>query len=382
MNVTKSLKQKYVFQDRNLFDEFRYMVNESIRVGIESKLTSKLSLRNLVYDRFKNNYNTYLISMAVFKAHAILKNYRKTAKKKPDAKVPYMKKNVIIIDSNNIKLTGNYIHFSTKPRQFIAINLNAYLISKLSEQGIKIGNMIIRENEIIIPYSYTSKEKLPSGYIGIDMNFENVTSFDGKENVHDLSPITSYKQIVRERLSHLTRNDHRIRKKLAQKYGKKQKDKENNFLYNLANGIVSQNKIPILEKLKYIRNHGRKGDWKGKRFRFRLNSWSRFKLQQIISYKSNENGLLVIYVNPKGTSSKCSICEDTILEENRMIRCPKCGLHIDRDINAARNILARGIKQIGLPIRSIPDAVQGEAMKQFKDAKQIVPSQFIQTTIS
>ncbi len=89
----------------------------------------------------------------------------------------------------------------------------------------------------------------------------------------------------------------------------------------------------------------------------------------MIDYKSQwHNGFPVIYVNPKGTSSKCSICEGgPVLEENRNVSCPGCGLHIDRDVNAAKNILARGMQ-------FVPDAVQGEAMKQFKDGEQIAPS--------
>lgn len=370
LQITKCVKQSYQFQDRQLFDDFRWMVNEAIRVGLKSKLTSKFALRNLVYDSFKNGYHTTFISMAVFKAHAILKNYRRTIKKRGHCNKPYMKKRFIIVDANNVKLTGQYIHFSTKPRQFTAIKLNEYALSKLSQDTIKIGSIIIKENEIIIPYSFSVQEKKAEGYIGIDMNFENVTLHDTDENtkVEDISKITNYKQKVRETMSHFTRNDHRIRRQLTQKYGKKQRNKEHNFLHNLANRIVHSNKVPVLEKLKYIRNQGKKGNGKGKRFRFRLNSWSRFKLQHMIDYKSRQNGIIPVYVNPKGTSSQCSICEGKmILEENREMLCSACDIVIDRDINAARNILKRGFW-------SKPVAPSGEGMKQSKDANQMMMS--------
>lgn len=373
MNVTKCVKQKYQFQDTQLFDDFRWMVNEAIRISIASKITSKLALRNLVYDDFKNGYNTFFISMAVFRAHAILKNYRKVLRKKPDAKKPYVKKHFVIVDSNYVKLTGNYIHFSTKPRQFTAIKLNEYAVSKLSQPDIKIGNIIIRENEIIIPYTAVIPEQKADGHIGIDMNFENVTTTDSDNNtlVHDISKITAYKQKVRERLSHFTRNDARIQRQLKQKYGKKQRDREHNFLHDIANKIVLQNKIPVLENIKHIRNQGRKGNCKGKDFRFRLNSWSRFKLQNMIDYKSRCNGIIPVYVSPKGTSSKCSMCGSKLEpEENREMHCSVCDRRVDRDVNASQNILYRAI-------RSMADAPQVEALKQFKDAEQIVASQVV-----
>jgi putative transposase len=376
LQITKCVKQSYRFGDRQLFDDFHWMVNEAIHIGLESKLTSRLGLRNLVYDSFKNGYNTSFINMAVFKAHAILKNYRRTIKKRGHCNKPYVKKKFIIVDSCNVKLTGQYIHFSTKPRQFTAIKLNEYALSKLSQNNVKIGTLVIREDEVIIPYSFSVEEKHTEGYIGIDMNFENITSYDTDytTTVHDISRIVNYKQKVRDRLSHFTRNDHRIRKQLTQKYGKKQRNREHNFLHNLANKITSQNKVPVLEKLKYIRIQGRKGDKKGKRFRFKLNSWSRFKLQNIIDYKSRQNGIVPVYVNPKGTSSKCSICEAKItLEENRMMKCSACGIVLDRDVNASRNILKRGFW-------SKPVAPSGEGMKQLKDANQMMVSQLVAET--
>ncbi|MBM2852328.1 MAG: Transposase, partial [Candidatus Nitrosotenuis sp.] len=51
----------------------------------------------------------------------------------------------------------------------------------------------------------------------------------------------------------------------------------------------------------------------------------------------------------------------------------------DRDINATRNILYKGTPVVQLRgLRLRPDAPQDEAMKQSKDAKQIVMSQINQ----
>ncbi|MGB9004058.1 MAG: transposase [Nitrosotalea sp.] len=368
--ITKCVKQKYVFEDRQLFADFRWMINEAIRIGIKSRITSKLALRNLVYEQFKNDYNTSFINMAVFKAHAILKNYRRMLKKKYDIKQPYVKKRFAIVDSCHIRLNGKLLSFSIKPRQFINILLNDHVTTKLSQPDIKIGNIIIRDSEIVIPYTIKAPEQESCGHIGIDMNFENIATSDSenKVEVYDISDITNYKMKIRERLSHFTRNDVRIKRRLTQKYGKKQRDKEHNLLHNLANNIVSTKMTPVMEHLTYIRNQGRKGDYKGKRFRFRLNSWSRFKLQHIIDYKSRQNGTIPIYVNPKGTSSKCSICGSKLVpEENRKMHCFACAVISDRDVNAARNILHRGL-------RFKPIASQGEGMKQSKDVDPIVMS--------
>jgi putative transposase len=114
----------------------------------------------------------------------------------------------------------------------------------------------------------------------------------------------------------------------------------------------------VMEKLTDIRKLYRKGNWQGRDYRGRMNSWSYYELQRQIEYKAHWEGILVIYVNPNGTSVKCSICGSRMIpEENRTLRCRSCGFIVDRDVNAARNILARGM-------RFVPVASAAEAMVQ------------------
>jgi IS605 OrfB family transposase len=107
---------------------------------------------------------------------------------------------------------------------------------------------------------------------------------------------------------------------------------------------VKENRFGIvMEKLTGLQRLYRKGNWQGRRYRARMNSWSYAVLQQQIEYKARWEGIPVIYVNPSGTSAKCSICGvQMVSEENRMLRCNSCGFMVDRDVNAAKNILARG----------------------------------------
>ncbi len=76
-----------------------------------------------------------------------------------------------------------------------------------------------------------------------------------------------------------------------------------------------------------------------------MNSWSYYELQRQIEYKARWEGLKVIYVDARGTSSLCAACGSKLNSNstNRQLWCPKCKILIDRDVNAARNILARGL---------------------------------------
>jgi putative transposase len=75
--------------------------------------------------------------------------------------------------------------------------------------------------------------------------------------------------------------------------------------------------------------------------------WGQFVA--LCSHKAEEAGGKVVRVSPKNTSQVCSGC-GRIVKKDLSVRvhsCPHCGLVLDRDENAAINILARAIQQSG-----------------------------------
>ncbi len=151
--------------------------------------------------------------------------------------------------------------------------------------------------------------------------------------------------------SKFQRNDSRIRRKISQKYGLKERAKVQQILHHASKLIVQEAKRKqygvALENLTNLRKLYRRGNGQGAKYRFRLNSWSYAELQRQIEYKAGWEGIPVMYVRPHGTSAKCSVCGSRmtrIPKESRKLRCARCGLTIDRDVNAARNILARALR--------------------------------------
>jgi len=75
-------------------------------------------------------------------------------------------------------------------------------------------------------------------------------------------------------------------------------------------------------------------------------AWGSFLAK--LAYKVEETGGQLVKVNPNGTSQACSQCgclpDIPKTLSDRIHNCPHCGLVIDRDINAARNILRRGLR--------------------------------------
>jgi putative transposase len=76
-------------------------------------------------------------------------------------------------------------------------------------------------------------------------------------------------------------------------------------------------------------------------------AWGQFL--QYTSSKAVEAGRTFLAVSPRGTTQECSGCS-AVVPKTLAIRihaCPHCGLILDRDLNAACNILARGLARLG-----------------------------------
>ncbi len=94
------------------------------------------------------------------------------------------------------------------------------------------------------------------------------------------------------------------------------------------------------------------------------------QLRRLTVYKAERRGGLAIFVNPSGTSQKCSGCGKMVPKglDERTHSCPSCNLVLDRDVNAARNILTAGLEQAR--VEEQPLLVQRRRISKFVPMKQ------------
>ena len=87
-------------------------------------------------------------------------------------------------------------------------------------------------------------------------------------------------------------------------------------------------------------------------------SWT--TLINILSFKAEEAGKKVVQVAPNNTSQICSGCGEKVSKSLsvRTHSCPYCGLSIDRDVNAATNVLHRAL----FPTRTGPSGMGAEVV--------------------
>jgi len=75
-------------------------------------------------------------------------------------------------------------------------------------------------------------------------------------------------------------------------------------------------------------------------------AWRQFANMMV--YKAEEAGKQVMFVDPRGTTQRCSQCGETVPKEiqDRWHCCLHCGFEADRDFNAALEI-----KRLGRSLR-------------------------------
>lgn len=129
-----------------------------------------------------------------------------------------------------------------------------------------------------------------------------------------------------------------------------------NFCHQFSRDIVNHYDVIFMEDLDT--QHMSETDQSDFNKRIRDAAWG--ITRNFILGKAVEAGRECALVNPYHTSQRCSGCGQLVRKDSsvRVHRCPACGLVIDRDVNAARNILALGLQGVG--IQSLKASVIGQ----------------------
>jgi putative transposase len=123
-------------------------------------------------------------------------------------------------------------------------------------------------------------------------------------------------------------------------------NRRSDFAHKRSRDLVNIYQVIVFEDLKPQAMGKSKG--RGMRKSIMDVAWSQF-ISMTIS-KAAEAGRTIILVDPRNTSKMCSQCGELVPKAlgDRTHACPHCGLVLDRDVNAAINILQRGLQTLRL----------------------------------
>ena len=187
----------------------------------------------------------------------------------------------------------------------------------------------------------------PENCVGVDLGITSYIHTSENLSVDMLELSNEYDRYAREqrkldRKEHGSANWEKQRRKVAQAK-RTIKRKVCDYQHKLTTWLVTEYDVvavedldvkPILETSQNAKN---KQDA----------AWSRFL--ELLEYKADLHGTHVEKVKPEGTTKECAVCGVETAKPIwvREHSCPACGHTEDRDLNAAKNILNRGLKQLG-----------------------------------
>ena len=184
--------------------------------------------------------------------------------------------------------------------------------------------------------------------IGIDLGIKDLLITSDGEKFDNIRTTKKYEmKLTKEqrKLSHKekgSKNWNKQRIKIAKVHEKIHNIRINN-LHKISHKLVNENQVIVSENLSVsnmIKNHN---------LSKAISDCGWYELTRQISYKSDWNNRQYIKIGRFIPSSQTCNCCGVINAETKDLSvrewtCPKCGVHHDRDVNAAKNILNEGLR--------------------------------------
>lgn len=242
------------------------------------------------------------------------------------------------------KIRNNKLYLQNIGQIKVSDNNFPKFIKKISitkNKGKYYANLLYED------FDYKKIEKTNKS-VGIDIGLKTFIATSDGEKVE--SP-KFHKQLLKEggkvhRRIHRTEKGSKKRekhKKSLNKIKSKISNRRKDFNHKLSRKIINRYDFIAIEKIKL---EDLKSDIKAINRTYSDIAWGQFT--QFLTYKAENAGKVIIKVDPAYTTQDCSCCGHRKKKElkDRIHSCEKCGYTEDRDINAAKNILRRGLASL------------------------------------
>ena len=203
---------------------------------------------------------------------------------------------------------------------------------------------------ILVDGDLTHKVKETDAVVGIDLGIKDfVITSDGEvfDNLHFKKTETKKIKRLQRKLSKKQKGSNNRKKeriKLAKLY-KKINDKKEYYLHAVSNSLIDENQVICMEDLNVkgmVGNHNLAES---------ICEMNFGEFRRMLEYKTNWYNRKIVFVDRFYPSSKtcrnCGYINKNLTLKDRQWICPQCGELIERDYNAALNILDEGLRIIG-----------------------------------
>ena len=341
---------------------FSQVLKEINKIAIENKTHNKVELHKLTYKYLRKKY--------VMLPSALLQTARdivyETLKRTGIKKINFKEYSAIRLDKRNLRVNLKYglISISSIKKRLKLIFKSNPQISKYEKWSPIAGTLTFKEGNMFLNLVIEAPDIKPQvadikneDFLGIDCGINNILVCSNNQffNSRVLRTIKGKYQYLKQVLqSKGTRSAKRKLKQIAGKEKRFVSDMNHCLSKTIAN---SSFKVFVLEDLKDM-----KSKKNGRKFNKKLGGWSFGEFRRFLMYKSEGLGKIVIPINPKYTSQRCSNCEHTEKTNRNRARfkCKKCGFELHADLNASKNIVEFGKSEFNRLYVNQPNVAMNE----------------------
>ena len=208
---------------------------------------------------------------------------------------------------------------------------------------------------IAVKFPDPPKADTSGGVLGVDMGIVELAT-DSEGQSFSGAAVKAVRCRVREHRRQVQKKRSRSAYKRLQKINRRASRFTRDINHCISKSLVLKAKVLrkaiALEDLSGIRE---RASVFSKTMRWQMGSWAFADLAAKIVYKAAEVGLPVVFIDPRNTSRTCSACghcDKANRKSQASFQCLSCGLSINADFNASKNIEARGLMSTALLFRS------------------------------
>ena len=269
-----------------------------------------------------------------------------------------------------LKREGNKIVLKIKGFSQIELKTSGELPPNEILKAIRITRKALR-TEVALSYDLPTPETKPvTNPVGIDMGISKRLTLSNGETVEKRE--IDRKKIIRQQrsVSRKVKGSNNWKKAvlLLAKQWQRVSDGERDHLHRLTSEIVRTYDFIAVEKL-ITKNMLRNG-----KLARSISEQTWEKLITLLNEKAERAGIKIVEVDPKGTSQECSSCGATV-KKSLSVRTHKCscGYEADRDVNAALNILHRGLASVAGGKLDLKSRMAGRMKEKQADVGPVRP---------
>jgi IS605 OrfB family transposase len=223
--------------------------------------------------------------------------------------------------------------------------------TKKKHGGIEINydTRIVRQKKtywIVIPVPQSKSEKRkPVNYCGVDPGVRTFMTTFGNNGVseykHRAEALRELDRKIRRLQYSRVGRKNRIRKKRIEKVEYRKANMVNELHWKTINNLTKKNDFIFYGN---INSHSIVKNGKNHILNQDVNNLKFYQFKMRLLFKAQERGCKVHLVHEAYTSKTCSFCGClTNVGDSKIYTCRECKQVVDRDINASKNILMKGI---------------------------------------